>query len=334
MSEDFDVIVVGGGPAGLAAAARAVWLGTGERPYQASVLVLEASGELGGLSRWQPLQVAAPGFLFTKRELRKILSTCRALGVRFEHDEVVGVDVAPDGRKVVATARGGTYRGLALVLATGCRRSFAIEPRLFHEKRYRWFLSDDHLVSLFRELEETGAARRVCILGSSTVAATRAVLERAGSRLDLVLVAEPPYDGEAPAGTIGARAIDVRIGPDSNLVVRLARSGGEVAELDGIDVLFVDFDSYARRASSTGFLAGRPFVRPDGFVRAAPDSTVGAPGILAAGDVTGPPLSVAKALHEGAVAGFAAYAHVHAHRFGRPPDLFPYYPHPTTPSAD
>src|SRR5215210_293225 len=57
---DYDIVVVGAGPAGLSAAARAAWLATPGATYKARIVVLDAGSPPGGLSRWQPLVVNSP----------------------------------------------------------------------------------------------------------------------------------------------------------------------------------------------------------------------------------------------------------------------------------
>ena len=76
---------------------------------------------------------------------------------------------------------------------------------------------------------------------------------------------------------------------------------------------------------TSGFLPPAARRGAGGFLDPARDMATGVPGLFSAGDANGAPFCVAKALSDGTVAGFEAYRHVYQQRFGRQPNLFPYY---------
>ena len=110
----YDIIVVGGGPAGMTAALYALRNGK-------SALVIEKTG-FGGQITHSPKVENYPGTLqmsgneFADRTLEQIL----AQGAEIEFEKVISVEDR-GGFKVVATEEGGLYEARAVVLATGVK---------------------------------------------------------------------------------------------------------------------------------------------------------------------------------------------------------------------
>lgn len=113
MSEAFDIIVIGGGPAGLTAAIYA-------RRAGKSVLVLEKES-FGGQIADAPKVENFPGFpAISGVELSdRMYQQAEELGARIELEEVLEIQDGP--QKTVVTDY-GSYTGTALILATGMKR--------------------------------------------------------------------------------------------------------------------------------------------------------------------------------------------------------------------
>ena len=119
MSEQFDIIIVGGGPAGLTAAIYA-------RRAGKSVLVLE-KGTIGGQIASSPKVDNFPGIPgVSGAELGdRLYNQADELGARIELEEVLEIQ---DGALKTVITDYGTYTSTALILATGTKhRTLGLE---------------------------------------------------------------------------------------------------------------------------------------------------------------------------------------------------------------
>ena len=110
----YDIIVIGGGPAGMTAALYALRNGK-------SVLVLEKHG-FGGQITYSPKVENYPGTIqMSGNEFAdKLLEQILALGAEVELEKAVSVEEA-DGRKRVKTEEGNAFEATAVVIATGVK---------------------------------------------------------------------------------------------------------------------------------------------------------------------------------------------------------------------
>ena len=111
----YDILIVGGGPAGLTAATYA-------RRAGKSVLVIEKNA-FGGQITWSPKVENFPGFVSVSgAELGdRLLEQAMEQGAEVELDEVTAVSVRPDGIKTVACDSGAVFEGRALIAAVGAK---------------------------------------------------------------------------------------------------------------------------------------------------------------------------------------------------------------------
>ncbi|MGC4070420.1 MAG: FAD-dependent oxidoreductase [Polyangiaceae bacterium] len=108
-------------------------------------------------------------------------------------------------------------------------------------------------------------------------------------------------------------------------MVWIRRPSGELECLENVDLLVMDFLSLEARPSRTVVAAGLE-LDERGFIVVDRCGRTSIPGLFAAGDATGMPACVAKAIGEGVVAGFEAYRWVYRDKFAAEPQLFAYYP--------
>ena len=110
----YDIIVVGGGPAGLTAALYALRAGK-------SVLVIEKS-TFGGQITWSPKVENFPAIpSVSGTELGdRLMAQAEAQGAEFELDEVVAVELDGDIKRV-KTDFGGEFEAKALIIAVGAK---------------------------------------------------------------------------------------------------------------------------------------------------------------------------------------------------------------------
>ena len=110
----YDIIVIGGGPAGLTAATYA-------RRAGKSVLVIEKNA-FGGQITWSPKVENFPGYVsISGNELGdKLLEQAMEQGAEVELEEVSAVTVN-DGIKTLVCASGAQFNARAIIIATGAK---------------------------------------------------------------------------------------------------------------------------------------------------------------------------------------------------------------------
>ena len=206
-----DIIVVGGGPAGMTAALYAQRNGK-------SALVIEKHG-FGGQITHSPKVENYPGTLqmsgneFADRMLEQIL----AQGAEIEFETAVAVEDLKD-RKVVVTEEGSRFEGRAVILATGVKhRMLGLEGEneLVGEGISFCAVCDGDFY----------AGQTVCVAGGGNSALQEAILLAGKCREVIILQDLPALTGEQRLQDVLAARSNVRVIADTKIDRLLTEDG-------------------------------------------------------------------------------------------------------------
>ncbi len=122
MAEQIDVLIIGGGPAGLTAAIYTSWLGL-------KTVILE-TGVVGGRAGLAPQIENFPGFELGIKG-SELVEKMRLQVLRFhggirDNEEVIGLELKGEVKRVVS--RKQTYEARAVIIATGTQRRKLLVP--------------------------------------------------------------------------------------------------------------------------------------------------------------------------------------------------------------
>ncbi len=317
MSYDFDLIVIGGGPAGLSAAIRARWVKTASA-IPASVLVLDPAGA-GGLARLGQICLTGPSFAFHGAELMaRLQQDIAQWEIPLLREAAVALERTGDIWTVHTPAR--TLRGLAVVLATGLRQ-LTDEPAVQPGGRLI-LLSGGYqrAAERFAQWSQEHRGRRLLLIGGASLPASLADFARRDrGRNRLACLCEPQ-----------TRIRGWREAADG-LLLDVEEDG--VPRTVACEWAMLDFHSLELAPPSLAFLPAA-LRAADGYSAAGPRGNPAASGLFAAGDCAGAPSLCVKALAQGAEAGFNAYRHIYQAKFGQAPPLFAFYVSPERPALD
>ena len=295
----YDIIIIGGGPAGLTAAVYA-------RRAGKSVLVLEKAA-LGGQITWSPKVENFPSVVsISGGELGdRMAEQAMAQGADIELEEVVGVEDCGEYRRVKCDF-GASYEGRALILAVGAK------PRM---------------LGVEREEELVGAGVGYCAVcdgaffkglpvavngGGNSALQDAMLLSETSSRVYLIHRRESFRGEEKLVEALRAKdnvefvlnaSITALLGDDELRGLRIVQNGAE-REL-AVDGLFVAIGHEPDNA------AFAPLVELDGrgYAAAGEDCLTKTPGVFVAGDCRAKKVhQLTTAVADGAVAALAACA--------------------------
>ncbi|MCL6597060.1 MAG: FAD-dependent oxidoreductase [Firmicutes bacterium] len=335
------VLVVGAGPAGaaaaLAAAARGAEVTVVERAFAGGNAVahsllpskvrIAAARDLAAAAGWgAPAGVAAGGVLAHLRWRREAARA--ALEARLAQAGVTlrsGAALRFEGPGRAHVAAPGGEREVAFDAAVVATGSAARLPAGLRPDGRRVLLSRD--LATLADLP----ARAVVVGAGPTGVEIASLLSLAGAGVTLVGRGRELLPGEDAALTadlgasLAARGVEMRLGREAQAYepgeegVTVVLAGGERLRADAL------FVATGRRGETEGLGLDRLGTAPDGAGYLAVDGrgATSAPGLFAAGDVTGPPLVANKAARQGAVAGAWAARSAGGRADPEPPRLDP-----------
>ncbi len=318
MAYDSDVIVVGGGPAGLNAAIRTRWV----KRYKAipcSTLLIENS-YLGGLTGWRGCLFTGPSWKMEGKDVvRRLLKDVKGLRIGVHQGRVSRINLKGEVKEVF-TSDGKIFRCLAVIIATGIKV-------LINERDYLGrglevtSMGYEFIVSHMRRLLSKKWAPRLVVVGSEKLRNLIPLIrEMNQGRSPLLFVMEGEGEGseDVMRGWIERYWGDGRL---QGLTVRTSKGPRKIK----CGKVLLDFNSYELAPAWRMKIEKDEFGSP--FIKVNQDMETSIPGIFAAGDVTsGGYNSFSRAVAQGMAAGLSAYRYIYHKKFGTYPPLFAYRP--------
>jgi len=271
----YDVVIIGGGPAGLTAAQYA-------SRAKLRTVILDKSATAGALAysskieNYPGLTKPVPG----KELLNMMRMQAIGFGAEYVETQVVGVNLAGDIKEVIAVAR--TYSGKTVIIATG---SMGRKPSIKGEEE---FLGRG--VSYCAICDAAFfKGKIVCIIGNSEEAIKEAgVLARFAETVYLISPAQKLKVNDNPI--LKEPNIKVLLGYTVTSIegkevvekIRMVDTGNKVSELELAGVFIYLYGS----KPITDFLPDVLDTDKDGCIQVTPLRETSVPGVFAAGDVT------------------------------------------------
>ncbi|MDI6762236.1 MAG: hypothetical protein QME83_04305 [Thermodesulfobacteriota bacterium] len=320
MGYDCDVIVVGGGPAGLCAAIRTRWV----KRYKAipcSTLLIENS-YLGGLASWRGCLFTGPSWKMEGKDVvRRLLKDVEDLKIGVHQGRVSRINAEGEVKEVF-TSDGKVFRCLAVIIATGIKA-------LVNEKDYLGrglevtSMGYEFIVSHLRKVLSRRWEPRLVVVGSEKLRNLIPLIRELNQdRSPLLFVME----GEGKGGEDVMRGWIERYWGDGDgrlqgVTVRTSKGPRKIR----CGKVLLDFNSYELAPAWRMEIGTEEF--GSSFIKINQDMETSIPGLFAGGDVTsGGYNSFSRAVAQGMAAGLSAYRYIYHKKFGTYPPLFAYRP--------
>ncbi|MDW8424324.1 MAG: thioredoxin-disulfide reductase [Meiothermus sp.] len=280
MSQSYDVIIIGGGPAGLTSG---IYAGRANL----KTLILEKGLPGGQIAQTEEVE-NYPGFPepISGPELsERMVQQAKRFGAELVMDEVQGLEKTPEG--FVVRGYEQSYRGRTVILATGANPKKLGVPG--EEKFYGRGVSTCATCDGFFYRD-----KEVVVVGGGDAAVEEGLfLTKFARKVTLVhrrdtLRANKTAQARAFANPkmhfIWDTVVEEVLGEETVRGVRLKNlKTGEVYDY-ATDGVFV----FIGHVPNTGFLNGLVELRPDGYVAVRDEIFTSVPGLFAAGDVADP----------------------------------------------